>query len=154
MLCKVWVDSENIQHYYCAATVSFTNMTFSLWIRWTILLLRKTNIWFWMENLGWLFFKIYTLWYNDCNWTVPTQQLLYMWNEHILFDPFWLRWKISIYDINTSELKASKQTKNQNPYKSKTHTNTEKPQNYENVCIKPEFQRVQVLQPYNLLSAM
>lgn len=114
---KLWVDSEKIRHYYCVATVSFTNTTFSLWIGRAFSLLRKIYIWFWMENLYWLFFKIHTLWYNDCNWTVPTLQLPYSFTEDILFDTFnWLSFTQmknmylteSIHGINISELKKNR----------------------------------------------
>lgn len=32
--CKLCADSEEIRHCYCVTTVSFTNMTFSVWIEW------------------------------------------------------------------------------------------------------------------------
>lgn len=99
--CKLWVDSEKSRCYYCVATVSFTNMTFYLWIGWALSLLRKIHILFCMENLSWLFFKIHTLWYSDYNWTVPTFQLLYSFSKDIflslLIDSYLHRWKICIW---------------------------------------------------------
>lgn len=73
---KLWVDSEKIRSYYCVATVRFTNMTLSLWIGWALSLLRKKPAFDFEWKIYTDHFLKYILWYNDCNWCLPTLQLL------------------------------------------------------------------------------